>query len=457
MNQRWMRIGIGVFVALSLVLLATLIVLFNSLPRIFKATTVYTARFTDDVSGLAVGAPVRRAGVPVGAVGDITLDDLTSEVRVHLVLDKPHLIRNDEQVTLVANLLGNDASIDLVTLPPPEGQAPDRSPVSPDVVLNGVRAGNVSSLISRASDVVPTTQDTLNDIRKSIQRIEKMTPLVEDTFREYRDLGRSLNNSVPDLRRTNDDIDKLAKSIDKLAQSANDAMPALRSDADDLAAAARAWQKVGERTDLLIQQNQEKITQAIDRFNEALGRATSLLSDENIRNVTLTLRNTSKASESFPSISHNADEFLKESGNSLQRFNATMTRMDDLSQNLQKITKPYSDRSETTSRNLDESLAKLNRTLTDLNQMVQAIGQSNGTFNKLLTDPSLYNNLDAVACQAAKAAPLISLILKDVEIFTDKLARHPESIGLGGLVRPGSGLKDPPAPMPGLVIPPGHP
>ncbi len=457
MNQRWMRIGIGVFVALALVLLATLIVLFNSLPRLFKATTVYTARFTDDVSGLAVGAPVRRSGVPVGTVGDIALDDLTSEVRVHLVLDKPHLVRNDEQVTLVANLLGNDASIDLVTVPPPEGKAPDRSPVSPDVVLNGVRAGNVSSLISRASEVVPTTQDTLNDIRKSMQRIEKMTPLVEDTFREYRDLGRSLNNSVPDLRRTNDDVDKLAKSVDKLAQSANDAVPALRHDADDLAAAARAWQKVGERTDVLIQQNQEKITQAIDRFNEVMGRATALLSEENVRNATVTLRNTSKASESFPSISRNTDEFLKESGNSLQRFNATMTRVDDLTQNLQKITKPLADRGDTVARNLDESLDRLNRTLTDVRQLVQAVGQSDGTFNKLLTDPSLYNNLDAVACQAAKAAPLISLILKDVETFTDKLARHPESIGLGGVVRPGSGLKDPPPPAPGLIIPPGHP
>jgi phospholipid/cholesterol/gamma-HCH transport system substrate-binding protein len=457
MNQRWMRIGIGVFVALALVLLATLIVLFNSLPRLFKATTVYTARFTDDVSGLAVGAPVRRSGVPVGTVGDIALDDLTSEVRVHLVLDKPHLVRNDEQVTLVANLLGNDASIDLVTVPPPEGKAPDRSPVSPDVVLNGVRAGNVSSLISRASEVVPTTQDTLNDIRKSMQRIEKMTPLVEDTFREYRDLGRSLNNSVPDLRRTNDDVDKLAKSADKLAQSANDAVPALRHDADDLAAAARAWQKVGERTDVLIQQNQEKITQAIDRFNEVMGRATALLSEENVRNATVTLRNTSKASESFPSISRNTDEFLKESGNSLQRFNATMTRVDDLTQNLQKITKPLADRGDTVARNLDESLDRLNRTLTDVRQLVQAVGQSDGTFNKLLTDPSLYNNLDAVACQAAKAAPLISLILKDVETFTDKLARHPESIGLGGVVRPGSGLKDPPSPSPGLIISPQHP
>ena len=66
MNRRWMRIMIGVFVALALVLLGTLIVLFNSLPRLFRPTTTYTAQFTDDVSGLTPGAPVRRSGVQVG-------------------------------------------------------------------------------------------------------------------------------------------------------------------------------------------------------------------------------------------------------------------------------------------------------------------------------------------------------------------------------------------------------
>ena len=81
MNQRWMRIGIGVFVALALVLLATLIVLFNSLPRWFKATTNYTVVFTEDVSGLAPGAPVRQSGVKVGTVGDLALDDATGMVR----------------------------------------------------------------------------------------------------------------------------------------------------------------------------------------------------------------------------------------------------------------------------------------------------------------------------------------------------------------------------------------
>ena len=136
----------------------------------------------------------------------------------------------------------------------------------------GVRASNVNQLISQASEVVPTTQETLNDIRKSMQRIEKMTPLVEDTFREYRDLGRSLNNSVPDLRRTNDDVDKLVRAAQDAVPQVTRNADQITRDADDAAAASRAIQKVAERTDLLLRQNQDKITQAISNLNDVLSR-----------------------------------------------------------------------------------------------------------------------------------------------------------------------------------------
>lgn len=455
MNNRWMRIGIGLFVALSLVLLCTLILLFNSLPRLFRTSNFYTARFTD-ASGLAPGAPVRQSGVKIGVAEEMTLDEQTGEVFIRLALDQPHLVRKNEQVTLVVNLLGNDASIDLVPVPPPEGQAPDRTPVPTGTVLVGVRAANVNALLKGASEVVPTTQETLNDIRKSMLRIEKMTPLVEDTFREYRDLGHSLNASIPDLRRTNDDLDKLALSTDKTVQAVHDAIPQATRDLDDAAAAARAVQKVSERTDLLLQQNQDKITKSIDNLNDLLSRTAGLVSQENVRNVTDIIHNVRGASDTFPSIAKNTDEVLKEGRNAMDRFNGTLIRVDDLTQNLQKITKPLAEHSDALARNLDEGLDRFNRTMGDVRQLVQAVGQSDGTFSKLLTDASLYNHLDDVAAQAAKAAPQINLILKDVEIFADKLARHPESIGLGGVVRPGSGLKDPPT-QPGLIIPPSHP
>ena len=251
MNRRWMRIAIGVFVALALVLLGTLIVLFNSLPRLFQADHDVHGPVHGRRERPEPGAPVRRSGVR-DRHGRRHRAGRRRPARSASIWcwTKPYVVRKNEQVTLVASLLGGDAAIDLVTMPPPEGQAPDTTPVPPEEVLPGVRAGNVSQLVARASDVVPTTQETLNDIRKSMQRIEKMTPLVEDTFREYRDLGHKLNDAMPDLRQTNDDIDKLAQSATKVMDQAQDAVPRITRDADDAAAAARACRSSASATNL---------------------------------------------------------------------------------------------------------------------------------------------------------------------------------------------------------------
>ena len=40
--------------------------------------------------------------------------------------------------------------------------------------------------------------------------------------------------------------------------------------------------------------------------------------------------------------------------------------------------------------------------------------------------------------------PRLDRILRDFEVFADKIARHPESIGVGGAVRPSAGLKESP-------------
>jgi phospholipid/cholesterol/gamma-HCH transport system substrate-binding protein len=443
-----MNIAIGLFVALALALLGTMIVLFNSVPRAFKETTPYTAHFTSAM-GLSPGAPIRRAGVRVGEVSTVALDDEKGEALVGLALDKPYVVRHNEQVTLVTTVLGGDATIDIVTVPPPEGKPPDRTPYPPGSDLVGAEAVGVSTLLKGAAEVVPTTQETLNDIRKSIQRIERLAPLAEDTLREYRDFGRSLNASVPDLRDTNTEIQKLAKS-------SREAIPRLQDDADDVAAAARAFGRLSEHADVLLQTNREKLVRALDNLNEALARTLSVLSEENVRSTTVILRNSRDASEMLPDISRNTDELLKEMRATLRRLNDTLTRIDAASADVQKITKPLADRTEPITRNLDESLDKLNRTLTDLREIMRVVGQSDGTLNRILKDPSLFNHLDEAACAISKQMPQINQILKDVEVFTDKLARHPELIGVGGALRPSSGLKEPPTP-PGAVVPPRPP
>jgi phospholipid/cholesterol/gamma-HCH transport system substrate-binding protein len=282
-------------------------------------------------------------------------------------------------------------------------------------------------------------------MRKSLQRVEKMAPLVEDTLREYRDLGRSLNNTIPDLRRTNDEIRELAKR-------SREAVPGFERDAEDVASAARTWDKLGENLRVLLQANQDKIVQAVDRLNDVLARTAAVLSDENQRNVAATLKNMEAGTRGLEGVTHNADELLKEGRSTLRRFNETMTHLDEAANDIRKLTKPFADRGDAVAANLDASLDKLNRTLSDLREIVRVAGQSDGTLHRFLTDPSLYNHLDEAACAATKLTPRLDRILKDMETFADKLARHPESIGLGGVVRPGSGLKDAPHP-PGTFYP----
>src|SRR5262249_41127301 len=159
----------------------------------------------------------------------------------------------------------------------------------------------------------------------------------------------------------------------------------------------------------------------------------------NLRNVERTLENAQKASEPLPRTSQELEKLIRDGNKTLQRLDATL-------QDVQRTVRPLGDRTDRISRSADEALYKLNQTMDDVRALFRVSDRSNGTLRKFLTDASLYNTLDNGAVMVARLIPRLDRVLKDIEIFADKLARHPESLGLGGVVRPGSGLKNPPTP-----------
>ncbi len=513
MNERRMRLGIGLFVVLAGVLLAAMVVMFGSAPTLFKRTKTYTVRFSD-APGVSPGTPVRRSGVRIGTVREVELDDERGIVRVKVAIDPPHTLRNNEVPTLVVGLLGSDASIDFIPKPTEDGAPLDRGLVEPGSELVGIRAVNVGTLLSRASEVVPTTQETLNDMRKSMQRleklaarIEKLTPVAEETMREYtklakqaqktlpaiektnnefgelarsarqtlpelqrtneevRELSRSVRETVPELRETNKQVGGLAKDaraalpdlqrtneeVRELARSVRETVPTVRATTEDVGAAARRMTSLAETLDVLVQENRKMVVDTLKSVNEASGRANRALNDENLKNLQATLINLRSASEAMPSLTKNTDETMKEARVTVRRLNETLPKIDALVTDLQRIARPVGDRSDRISKNLDESLEKLNAVLGDARALMSSIDRANGTFRRLLTDPSVYNNLDAAVAGLPRMVPRLERILKDFETFADKLARHPELLGVRGAVAPGSGLKSPPTPpiMPG--------
>jgi ABC-type transporter Mla subunit MlaD len=451
-----MRFAVGLFVLAGLILLAVLATMFGHVTSVLRTHDAYSIVF-DDVPGVGPGTPVRRSGVRIGEVKSVDLDDETGKVHVGILVEKRHQLRQSDQATLVRRVLGGDTTIDFLPRKA-AGQPPDNTPIEPGAELPGAPGPDVMAVLNQTSELVPSTAETLNEIRKSMQRFDRLTPLLEETARAYRDLARSTSELLPEVRRTNTEIQGLAKAaretvpeirntnteLQGLARSSRELVPELRRSNEEIQVTARNWGKLGERLDVLVQTNEDKAVKALENFNDTVVRVGKLVSDENQRNVAATLKNARAGSENLDSISRNAEAFLKESRQSLQELRASLRGADEVLANLQKATKPMADRGPGVMKNLDESSDKLNRLLDGANELMRSFRGTEGTLNRFLNDPALYNNLNDAACMTVRMLPRLDRILHDMEVFTDKIARHPESLGLGGVVVPSSGLKESP-------------
>ena len=187
--------------------------------------------------------------------------------------------------------------------------------------------------------------------------------------------------------------------------------------------------------------NRTRFIKTLQDLDETLVRVGRTFDDENQRNFRNTLKNLSTASDSLDGITKNADGFLNDGRLTLRRMNQSLEQADKLMVTLQKATNPIADRSDRIMKNMDEGTERLNRTMVDVQALVQALSRSDGTFSKMVNDPALYNNLNDITCMLLHILPRVDRMMKDMEIFADKIARHPESLGVGGAVRPSSGIK----------------
>jgi phospholipid/cholesterol/gamma-HCH transport system substrate-binding protein len=376
MNERQMRFRIGLFALAALLLLAVLSIVFSSFPTLFRSHDRYTIRF-DKAPGVGPGTPVRRSGVKIGEVASVQLDDATGEVKVAIVVERPHTLKQGEQPVLGHGLLGGDAVIDFV--PKPGEKAPPDLP--PGSELAGTAATDASALLSQTAELTPQMTDAVREIRRTNQEV-----LV----------------------------------------------------------ASQTWARLGERMDVLVQTNEDRFTRTIDNLNDSVTRVGRVLNDENQRNLSAALKNAKAGTDNLESLSRNTDEMIRESRQTIRRVNDSVTRADEVLTNLQQATKPMAERSGTVMKNLDESTSQLNRTLYEARELLRVLNQENGSFRRFASDPALYNNLNDAACMLVRILPRVDIVLRDMEVFADKIARHPESLGLGGVVTPSSGLKESP-------------
>ena len=90
---------------------------------------------------------------------------------------------------------------------------------------------------------------------------------------------------------------------------------------------------------------------------------------------------------------------------------------------------------------IDVTIGRLDDTLQQAAMFTKALNQSEGTLGKLVRDPKVYDDLAQAAATVNKLTKELRPIVDDVRVFTDKIARHPEQLGVRGAIDRRPGLK----------------
>ncbi len=210
-------------------------------------------------------------------------------------------------------------------------------------------------------------------------------------------------------------------------------------------ATSREWQKVGAHVNALVETQQGNLDEVIERAALALEQFTGTM---RTANVTLTSANQILADPqlqqdlkdtvaALPKMVHETRETITAARTSIQKISDNLD-------NLSRATDPLAEHSRAMVVKLDGGLGQLESLLTELNTFAKLMNTEDGTLQRFASDPELYENINRSAQALTVLVQNLDPILRDVRIFSDKIARHPELIGVSGAIKGSSGLKDAP-------------
>ena len=180
--------------------------------------------------------------------------------------------------------------------------------------------------------------------------------------------------------------------------------------------------------------------------------------DEKFENM---VKKTETALDSFSAAMNNINDVMGDP-QAREKMKATMDALPDMITDLRATVKGISGTIDTADRNLrnlegftrplgergEEMIAQVDRTIGRLDEVLQqaalftkALNQSDGTLGNLVRDPKVYDDLAQASANVNRLTRELRPIVDDVRVFTDKIARHPEQLGVRGALERRPGVK----------------
>lgn len=312
------------------------------------------------------------------------------------------------------------------------------------VRLNGVPIGSVNDVI--LNDVDPGVLVIIEIHGQRRLRKDARPMLVRSLFGDATiefTSGTSTEILPPNKRIKGESATDPLEAVTRLEQRVDETLVAFQ-------ATSREWQTVASNLNSVVDSHRgnlsdviERAVLALDSFtstmqsaDRALTQAGGLLGDPEIQN------NIRKVSAELPALAKETRETITSARETVVAARTSIQKISESLDHISAATDPLAQHSAKMTAKLDHSLGQLDSLLTELNKFAQIVNNENGTIQRFASDPQLYDNMNRSAAAMAVVLRNLEPVLADVRIFSDKIARHPELLGVSGALKGSSGVKE---------------
>lgn len=212
---------------------------------------------------------------------------------------------------------------------------------------------------------------------------------------------------------------------------------------DAFTATSKDWKLVAQNLNGLMDSNRGDLRLIVERAAESLQEFTATMQNANamIGEANKVVSNPA-AQEALQKTLTSLPQMVDETRLTIAATRKTVESANRNLANLAQLTEPVGQKGPQIVDRLDHSLASLEALLGELNALARVVNSGDGTLQRFATDPSLYENMDRSAQSMAVILRNAEPLIRDLKEFSDKIARNPEILGIGGALRPSPGARD---------------
>ena len=119
----------------------------------------------------------------------------------------------------------------------------------------------------------------------------------------------------------------------------------------------------------------------------------------------------------------------------------TMTLAEENLTNMRSFTEPLGTEGRQRLEQVFSTIDKLEELMGQLAMFSQKLNNSEGSLGMILNDRELYCRINRAARNIDELTQQLKPIMADARVFSDKLARHPELLGVRGAIQRSPGIK----------------